>query len=157
MEKTNKTYVWVAIGFILILPLFYFDFGPKENVEIRKGIAVVRYMSAPRQLKRSSFLLTYPSGTSEQFLSWMFSPFGASEWPPYEGGIEFGPDEEAMIRKTGVPFIPANLVLIPQEPDSEKGKQVVIRAERGLLIAEGYEDPNEPPVIVEEWPFQQIG
>ena len=157
IERTNKMYVWIAIGFLLVLPLFYLDFSPKENIELRKGIAVVRYMSAPRQLQRSSFLLSYPDGTSEQFLSWMFSPLGAAEWPPYEGGLEFSAEEEAMIRKTGIPFIPANLVLIPQEPDLEKGKQVVIRAERGLLIVEGYENPEEPPVVVKQWPFQKIG
>ena len=156
IERTNKIYVWIAIGFLLVLPLFYVDFGPKENIELRKGIAVVRYMSAPRQLQRSSFLLAYPNGTSEQFLSWMFSPMGVAEWPPYEEGLEFSPEEEAMIRKTGMPFIPANLVLIPQEPDLEKGRQVVIRANRGLLIAEGYESPEEPPVVVKKWIFQEL-
>jgi hypothetical protein len=129
LGRINKNYVWIAIGLFLVLPLFYLDTTPKENIELRKGIEVVRYMSAPRQLKRSRFQLTFPSGTSEQFLDWMFSPFGASEWPPYESGVEFGPEGEAMIRKTGVPFIPANLVLIPQEPDLEKGRQVAIRAE----------------------------
>lgn len=148
LGRINNDYVWIAIGLFLVLPLFYLDTAPKENIELRKGIAVVRYMSAPRQLKRSSFQLTFPSGTSEQFLDWMFSPFGASEWPPYEGGVEFGPEEEAMIRKTGVPFISANLVLIPQEPDLEKGRQVVIRAEGNLLVAEGYENPEESPVVV---------
>jgi hypothetical protein len=156
IERANKMYVWVAIGFLLVLPLFYFDFGPKENVELRKGIAAVRYMSAPRQLQRSSFLLAYPNGTSEQFLSWMFSPMGAAEWPPYEDGLEFDPEEEAMIRKTGVLFIPANLVLVPRKPDLEKGRQVMIRAERGSLIAEGYENPEEPPVVVKKWSFQKI-
>ena len=156
IDRTNKIYVWVAIGFLLSLPLFYADFGPKENIELRKGIAAVRYMSAPRQLQRSSFLLIYPNGTSEQFLSWMFSPLGIAEWPPYEGGLEFSSGEEAMIRKTGKPFLPANLVLISQEPDLEKGRQVVIRADRGLLIAEGYENPEEPPVVVKKWSFQEI-
>ena len=156
IERTNKMYVWIAIGFLLVLPLFYFDFSPKENIELRKGIAAVRYMSAPRQLQRSSFLLAYPNGTSEQFLSWMFSPLAVAEWPPYEGGLEFSPEEEAMIRKTGIPFIPANLVLIPHEPDFEKGRQVVIRADIGMLIAEGYEDPEDSPVVVKKWPFQEI-
>jgi hypothetical protein len=153
VERTNKLYVWIAIGVLLALPLFYVDFGPKENIELRKGIAVVRYMSAPRQLQRSSFLPTYPNGTSEQFLSWMFSSLGVAEWPPYEGGLEFSPEEEAMIRKTGMPFIPANLVLISQEPDLEKGRQVVIRADNGLLIAEGYENPEEPPVVIKKMAF----
>jgi len=158
IERTNKMYVWIAIGFLLVLPLFYLDFGPKENIELRKGIAVVRYMSAPRQLQRSSFLLAYPNGTSEQFLSWMFSPLGVAEWPPYEGGLEFSPEEEAMVRKTGMPFIPAGLVLVFQEPDMEKGRQVVIKAdtEQRLLIAEGYEDPEEFPAVMKEWSFPGI-
>ncbi len=156
IERTNKTYVWIAVGFLLVFPLFYYDFDSKENIELRKGIAAVRYMSAPRQLQRSSFLVAYPNGTSEQFLSWMFSPLGVAEWPPYEGGLEFSVEEESMIRKTGIPFIPTDLALIPQEPDLEKGRQVVIRAGRGLLIAEGYENPTESPVVVKKWPFQEL-
>jgi hypothetical protein len=34
-----------------------------------------------------------------------------------------------MIRKTGMRFIPVGLVLVPQEPDMEKGRQVVIKAD----------------------------
>lgn len=156
VERTHKFYIWIAIGFLLALPLFYLDFGPKENIELRKGIATVRYMSAPRQLQRSSFLVTYPNGTSEQFLRWMFSPLGAAEWPPYEGGFEFSPDEEAMVRKTGMPFIPAGLVLVSHEPDLEKGRQVVIRAEEGMLIAEGFENPEGSPAVVKQWAFPKF-
>jgi hypothetical protein len=50
----------------------------RKNIKLRKDIAVVIYMSAPSQLKRSSYLLTFSSGTSEQFLDWMFSFFVAS-------------------------------------------------------------------------------
>ncbi len=158
LEQTNKLYVWIAIGFILVLPLFYVDYGPKDNVELRKGIAVVRYMSAERQIKRSSFLAAYPEGTPEDFLNWMFSSMGVAEWPAYEGGLEFGPEEEAMIKKTGMPFIPAGLSLIAQEPDVERGRQVVVYAneEENSLVAEGYENPSEPPVIVKSWPFPEL-
>ncbi|MBT5472242.1 MAG: hypothetical protein HOK41_16685 [Nitrospina sp.] len=158
-EQINKIYIWLAIGFILMLPFFYFDYSPKDNVELRKGIAVVRYMSAQRQLQRSSFLVAYPEGTPEQFLDWMFSPMGAAEWPPYEGGLEFSPEEEKMVRKTGMPFIPAGLLLIPHEPDTENGRQVVVSAdaETRFLIAEGYESPSDPPVLVKEWAFPEMG
>ncbi len=158
VERTNKMYVWIAIGFLLVLPFLYLDFSPKENVELRKGIAVVRYMSAPRQLQRSSFLAAYPGGTPNQFLSWMFSSMGVAEWPPYEGGMEFSLEEERMVRKSGLPFIPAGLLLISQEPDREKGRQVVIKVDtaRQVLIAEGYEYPYDPPVIVKEWEFPKL-
>ena len=158
INRADKVYAWIAIGFILALPLFYLDFGPKDNIELRKGIAVVRYMSAERQLKRSSFLVAYPNGTPDQFLSWMFSSMGVAEWPPYEEGVEFSSEEEKMIRKTGMPFIPAGLFLVPEEPDLEKGRQVVIHAdiENHRLIAEGYEDPSNLPAITETWEFPQI-
>ncbi len=158
-EQANKIYIWLAIGFILMLPFFFYDSSPKDNVELRKGIAVVRYMSAQRQLQRSSFLATYPGGTPEQFLEWLFSPMGAAEWPPYEGGLEFSPEEEKMVRKAGMPFIPAGLLLVPHEPDTEKGMQVVISfdAETRSLIAEGYENPSNPPVLVKEWAFPELG
>ncbi|MBC8283985.1 MAG: hypothetical protein H8E32_09245 [Nitrospinae bacterium] len=159
VEKANKIYMWIAIGFLLAMPLFYLDYGPKDNVEIRKGIAVVRYMSATRQLQRSSFLAVYPDGSPEQFLEWMFSPMGVAEWPPYEGGLEFSPEEETMVKKTGMPFLPAGLFLIPHEPDLDKGRQLVIHAdsESRSLTAEGYEDPSDPPVLVKKWDFPEIG
>lgn len=159
VERTKKIYVWIAIGFILVLPLFYLDFGPKENVELRKGIAVVRYMSSERQIKRSSFLLAYPEGTPEQFLSWMFSPMGLVEWPPYEGGLEFSPEEERMVKKTGIPFLPKDLLLVPDEPELEKGRQVVIQAdnEGRRLIVKGYENPSDLPVVIKEWEFHVMG
>jgi len=72
VERTNKIYVWIGLGFLLTLPLFYLDFSPKDNIELRKAIAVVRYMSAPRQLKRSAFQATYPEGSPKQFVNGCF-------------------------------------------------------------------------------------
>ncbi|MEK9628030.1 MAG: hypothetical protein VW455_03315 [Nitrospinota bacterium] len=161
LERINKLYFWYGIGFILVLPLFYLSncSAPTENIELRKGIDVLRYMSSEGQLKRSSFIAGYPEGTPEDFLNWMFSEMGAAEWPPYEGGMEFSPEEEAMVKKTGIPFIPKNLLLIPNEPEMERGRQVVIIAdnENNQLIAEGYEDPAELPVVIKKWAFPELG
>ena len=103
--------------------------------------------------------MAYPEGTSEQFLNWMFSPMGVAEWPPYEGGMEFSLEEEKMVRKTGMPFLPEGLLLMPNEPDLEKGRQVVIHVdtENRRLIAEGYENPSDPPVVIKEWEFPVMG
>jgi hypothetical protein len=38
----------------------------------------------------------------------------------------------------------------------EKGRQMVIRAEGNLLVAEGYENPEESPVVAKKWPFREI-
>ena len=155
VERTNKIYVWIGLGFLLTLPLFYLDFSPKDNIELRKAIAVVRYMSAPRQLKRSAFQATYPEGSPKQFVEWMFSPMGSAIWPPVEGGGEFSPEEEKMIRKTGIHFLPSNVSLVFDEPDENRGQQLVVRGddERKLLVVEGYLDPQDSPVLVKEWRF----
>ena len=46
VERTNKISVWILIGFIFVLPLLNIDCAPKENIELRKGIAVKIYVSA---------------------------------------------------------------------------------------------------------------
>ena len=155
VERTDKISVWTLIGFIFVLPLLNIDCAPKENIELRKGIAVVRYMSAPRQLQRSAFWYAYPGGSPEQFVEWMFSPIGSAIWPPVEGGGEFSPEEEKMIQKTGVPFLPAGVFLVSGKPDIDRGQQVVVRGddERQMMVVEGYLDPQDAPVLVKEWPF----
>ena len=154
VERTNKMFAFMAIGFLIILPLIYFDYSPTENVELNKGIAVVRYMSAPRQIKRSAFKSTYPEGSPGLFVEWMFSPMGAAIWPPVAGG-EFSLEEEKMIRKTGIPFLPAGVSLVPNEPDLERGQQVVVRGddEENMLVVEGYLNPLDAPVLVKQWQF----
>lgn len=155
VERTNKMYVWIGIGFLLILPLLYFDVSPKDHVELRKGIAVIRYLSAPRQLKRTAFQFTFPDERPKQFVEWMFSPMGSATWPPVEGGLEFSLEEEKMIRQTGIPFLPSGVSLVSDEPDMERGWQVVVRGDdkRQMLVVEGYVDPQDSPVLVKEWRF----
>jgi hypothetical protein len=159
VERTNKIYVWIVMGFLLVLPLFYLDFSPKDNIELRKGISVVRYMSAPRQLKRSAFGSTFPEGSPAQFVEWMFSPMGSAIWPPVEGGGEFSLEEEKMIRKTGIPFLPSGVSLVSDGPDMDRGQQVVVRGddERWMLVVEGYLDPQDDPVLIKEWQFSPAG
>lgn len=158
-ERTHKKFVWIALGFLLVLPLLYFDFSAKDHIELRKGFAVLRYLSAPRQLQHSTFRVTHPDGRPSQFVKWMFSPLGSSIWPPVEGGGEFSLEEESMIRKTGVPFLPAGVSLMSDEPDLGRGQQVVVRGddERQMLIVEGYIDPLGAPVLIEEWRFSLMG
>ena len=155
VERTNKMYVWIALGFLLVLPLLYIDFSPKDSIELRKGIAVVRYLSAPRQLNRSAFRSAYPEGRPKQFVKWMFSPVGSSVWPPVEGGGEFSLEEEKMIRKAGMPFLPPGVFLVSDKPDMGKGQQVVVRGddEHKILVVEGYLNPQDAPVLVKEWGF----
>lgn len=155
MRHFDKLYVWAALGILLVLPLLYLDYGSKEYLELNQAVSVVRYMSADRQLKRTTFKSSYPEGTPEEFVQWMFSPMGLAVWPPIEGGGEFSREEEKMMRKTGLPFFPSGVSIVGQNPDLDKGRQVVVRGNdiRKMLIVEGYLDPNASPALVKEWRF----
>ncbi len=140
---------------MVILPLLYMDDGPKEHPELNRAIRVVRYMSAESQLERTAFRPVYPEGNPEQFVKWMFSTLGSAVWPPVEGGLEFGREEQKMIQKTGIPLLPAGVSLVPEKPDVEKGKQVVVSGddERQMLVVEGYLDAQDAPALIKEWRF----
>jgi len=159
MKHFGKLYVWVALGIMMVLPLLYMDYGSKEYPELNKAIRVVRYMSAEHQLQRSAFTYIHPEGRPEQFVAWVFSPIGSAIWPPVEGGGEFSREEEKMIQKTGMPFLPSGVSLVPDKPDMDKGQQVVVRGddERQMMIVEGYLDPQDAPVLVKEWRFSLGG
>lgn len=157
MRRFDKLYVWAALGILLVLPLLYLDYGPKEHPELNRAISAVRYMSAERQLKRTTFRLTYPDGTPEEFVKWMFSPMGLAIWPPVTGGVEFSQEEEKMLRKAGQPFFPSGVSIVAMNPDEDKGRQVVVRGDDGrqMMVVEGYLDPKVPPVLVKEWRFSK--
>jgi len=155
MKHFNKLYVWAALGIMVVLPLLYMDYGPKEYPELNRAINVVRYMSADRQLKRTAFRLAYPEGTPEQFVKWMFSPMGSAVWPPFEGGGEFSQEEQKMLKQAGTPFFPSGVSVVAGILDVDRGQQVVVRGDdaRQMLVVTGYLDPKSPPVLVKEWPL----
>ena len=128
------------------------DYGSKEHPELNKAIRVVRHMSAERQLQHSTFRFTYPEGRPEQFVEWMFSPIGSAIWPPVEGGGELSEEEEKMIQKTGIPFLPSGVSLVSDKPDMDRGQQVVVRGydERQMMVVVGYLDPQDALVLVME-------
>ena len=152
MKHFEKLYVWAALVLIVVLPLLYMDYGSKEHPELNKAIRVVRHMSAERQLQHSAFRFTYPEGRPEQFVEWMFSPIGSAIWPPVEGGGEFSEEEEKMIQKTGIPFLPSGVSLVSDKPDMDRGQQVVVRGydERQMMVVVGYLDPQDALVLVME-------
>ncbi len=129
---------------------------PEGDPELRKGIQVVGYMSATRQLKRSSFLAVYPEGKPSDFVNWMFSPFGTAEWPPTEAMAEMDEMEGMAARSIGAPMLPKAVRLFPFKLDAEAKKQVVVKADdaTGQIIVEAYLDPKSPPALEASWPLK---
>lgn len=149
---------WLALVGGLLFGLTLSSCGerePEEPVELKRAAAVVKYMMAPNQLRRSSFLAVFPEGKPSDFVIWMFSTFGTAEWPPYEDGDPMELEQAKSIR---APVIPSDVYLNPREPEPKKGKQLVIKSDdlRGLIIIEGYLNPQEPPVFRREWKLPRL-
>ncbi|NIP99515.1 MAG: hypothetical protein GWO19_02815 [Nitrospinaceae bacterium] len=144
----------VGLGFVLALPMLFVDWrGGDEYPRLEKGVRVVRYMSAARQLKRSSFLAVYPEGKPSEFVSWMFSDLGAAEWPPSEMEMEELRGEGA--RAIGLPVIPREVGIFSRLR-KDHSRQIIVQADdaRGLILVQGYLSPRDPPVFTRKWPFK---
>ena len=52
-----------------------------------------------------------------------------------------------------MPFFPAGVSVVANNPDLDRGRQVVVQGddERQMLVVEGYLDPKVPAVVVKEW------
>jgi hypothetical protein len=145
--------IWGTLGFLLVLPMLYMDWGTDSPYpELERGVQVVRYLSSPKQMQGSSFLAVYPKGRPSEFVKWMFSPMGTSEWPPVQNGMEMVGLEQAMVQR--IPVIPANLHIVEENPHPDKKlHQLVVKADdaRGMLVVDAYTDPAQPPVFTREW------
>ncbi len=156
-ERSKNVPLAVGSGFLLMLPMFFMDWsGGGDYPQLEKAGRVVRHMSAPRQLQRSSFTAFYPKGKPSEFVSWMFSEMGAAEWPPSEW--ELDPTERDGMRSAGMPIIPKR-VRIYSRLKKNGSKQIVVKADdgRGLILIEGYLAPDQPPVLSKQWLFKRSG
>jgi hypothetical protein len=155
MRRAN---LWITVGFLVPSLLFFVDLDESKNPQLKQGVQVVRYLSAERQLKRSSFMALKERKPSK-FVDWLFSPLGTVEWPPWEDShLEFDPEELKTMKKMGIPLIPKNLALVPLAIDLEKGRQIVVSTDdqKRILIIEGFINPKDPPVLKEEILFPEI-
>ncbi len=152
---------------LLVLPLSIYAIffllknccEPEGDPSLRKGIQLVRYLSAPKQIKQSSFLAIYPQGKPSDFVNWMFSIFGTAEWSPPNFSLEMEEMEGTQTLSRGMPLLPRDVRLFPFKLNAEFGKQVVVKADdaAGLILVEGYLDPKTPPNQSEQWPLTLPG
>lgn len=146
--------IWGALGFLLVLPLLFIDWTDSPAYpRLEQAVKVVRYLSAPRQVSRSSFSAMFPDQRPSEFVKWMFSTPGKASWPPVEDGHG---DEVEAAQSLRIPMIPKDTLILPGQPHLNKaGRQLVVKADdpRGLLVVEGYFDSRHPPVFTREIPF----
>ncbi len=148
----------IGLGFLLMLPLFYLDYGDSEYPSLQKAENVVRYVSSKRQLKRSSFHAISGEKKPSRFVQWMFSNIGYAEWYMVDAPGEFHAEELKMIKKSGIPLIPPDVAIVANKPNPERNKQVVVKADntKNKILVESYLNPQNPPVRSHEWDFPQF-
>jgi len=117
-----------------------------------RAIQAAYQMTSAGMLEKSAFYALYPNGTPRQYVSFIFSDIGASEMPPVEGSGELSPEEAEFMPAGIMPVWPAGVGMTHSKPNPEMGMQVVWKwdDEQRKIILEGYVDPNNPPVIVQE-------
>ncbi|MGP0630546.1 hypothetical protein ACTRW9_12610 [Nitrospina sp. 32_T5] len=153
-EGAKAFAIWGALGFLLVVPLLFIDWtNPPAYPRLEQAVKVVRYLSSPRQVSRSSFSAMFPDQRPTEFVKWMFSTVGKANWPPSENGHG---DEVEAAKSLRIPLIPKDTLIVPGQPHLNKaGRQLVIKGDdrRGVLVAEAHFDSRHPPVFTREIPF----
>lgn len=144
--------------FILVFLLLSCAGGESAPPELEQASDFIAWMLAPVNLSRSTYPVVLPDGTPKQFVSWLFSTMGVAEWPPDEAMAKQHPDEAEMARAIGSPLLPTGVRFVHTRPDSSAGKQLVLKWDdaRNVVIAEGYLDPSQPPVLTKEWTLPKV-
>jgi hypothetical protein len=116
--------------------------------DVSAAVAVVGYFAGPRYINVSMYSATAETGTPSELVSYLFSTMGAAERPE-----TYRMDEKDSAHRGGPPGWPEGVGFYPLKPNPRGGKQVVIFPDdaRGMIIAEGYVNPAEKPVLRSEF------
>ena len=130
----------------------------KADEELSQAASVITWVIAPANLERSQFAAAFPDCKPSEFVNYFFSTMGASEMPPSEAEAEMDPIVRDQAESIRMPLSPANVAFVSRNPDLKMGKQLVLKFDdaRGVVIAEGYIDPNEAPEFVREWKLEKV-
>ncbi len=141
-----KTTYFVLFTILLLLAGCSTD----PNVQdLEKAAKSVEQMVSRFNAPRLSFFVVCPNGTARQFVSWYFSSLGSADWAPTDREGEFDSDELDALRQSGMALRPAGVYYRHSKPDTAVQKQVVLKWDdaEGIVIIEGYVDPNQEPVV----------
>ncbi len=132
-----------------VLPLFLISTigcrnAPEMDTTLSQAVASVSYMTSERWIARSAFQATYPDRKPSDYVSYLFSDLGVAEWP-----IAIDEQERQQLRAAGIPPLPPGIPLVPNRPDPNHERQVVIRADdtEDVVIIEVYETSNSQAIF----------
>lgn len=146
-----------GLGVLLVVPLIYLDWGDSEYPDLKKAVRVLRFTTAKNQVSRSAFNFLEGEKTPSEFVDWMFSAMGTSEWYMTEDSSEFTEEEMKMIKRV-TPVLPSGVAVFPYAPRTDSGRQVVIKPDdsRRMILVEAYLIPGDQPVFTDEWKFPEL-
>jgi len=127
---------------------------PSQPPQLVQAAKAIRSMSSAKKLPRSMFMGAFQDGgTAKQYVSYLFSSMGMSEWP-----LPFDAEEAQDMRAARITLLPQDVAIVPRKPDSSKGMQLVINYDngRGMIIVQGYTDPKQAPVLEQEWSLPTV-
>lgn len=155
----QRAMLWMAMGFLLVTPFLFWDSGTPKYPELRQAVDVVRHITSPRELGKSSFRFSTGEKFPSDFVKWMFSAMGTAEWYIVDQpGVEFSADELKAMKKGGIPLLPQDVRVVRDKPDPQYEKQIVVKPDdaRRMIIVDIYLNPNGAPLRTREWAFPSI-
>ena len=133
-----------------------FHCGKSEPPDLHQAVASINWELAEYNISRSMFAVVLPNGTPRQWVSYYFSPMGASEHVPSE---EHATEEDrGMARALRAPLWPKGVAAVHTKPNPSLGRQIVLKWNdaKGVVIVEAYLDPNGKPEFVREFPLPNV-
>ena len=127
-----------------------FHCGKSEPPDLHQAVASIHWELSEYNISRSMFAVVLPNGTPRQWVSYYFSPMGASEHAPSE---EHATEEDReMAKALRAPLWPKGVAAVHTKPNPSLGKQIVLKWDdaRGVVIVEAYIDPGRDPEFVRE-------
>lgn len=150
----NPQRILHAIAILLMLAACD-NVGPPP--ELKRGVQMIRWMTAPAQLSRSMYS-AIQDGKASTWVGYFFSDMGAAEWPETEEAAERDPMIAEQAKSAGLPLAPKGISYSANQPDPAKGRQIVLKADdtRSIIIVEAYDSPSAKPLMVDEIPLSKV-
>lgn len=131
------------------------NIGPPP--ELKRGVQLIRWMTAPAQLSKSMYS-TIQDGKASTWVNYFFSDMGAAEWPESEEAAERNPAIAEQAKSAGLPLAPKGVAFAADKPNPAKGRQIVLKADdaRSVIIVEAYDTSSAKPLLVDEIPLAKV-
>ena len=153
MGKTVRIFLLLGLAYSITVSI---GCGGGPPTDLAEAAEVVHYLTRPSVLRHSAFTAAFSDPLPSQFVSYIFSEMGASEWPG-EGSFS-GQQQRDPTHAFPEPVPPPGVVFVARRADPAAGRQLVVTFDdaRGVVIVVGYEDPGGEPVLEREWPLPDV-